>query len=204
MLTIEHKTIKTVKLLLRYSIELLLSVVLFACSSDKSNNSINDNPSSYFTEKESQELLIQIIPYSAKLPKGYNFSQRFNTALDSFYLQEIKKYQLERYFYTEKDSTHYFLITREAPSLYEKRIAIVGKFQKDENGHILNYEEGFWTFKMKIPELTEKSEILFREYVSGNDLSKYHPGNSTEEWIEFPDAHSKFDKKEQRWIFTAE
>ena len=205
MFNSHHKTKNIIKLFLKYSVELLLSVILFSCNADGNKpSSINDNPSDYFTNEQSNELLMKLIPYSAKLSKGYDFTRRFDTALDSFYVQEIKKYKLERYFISEKDSTHYFLISREAPSLFEKRIAIAGKYKQSDKGAIINYEEAFWTFKMKLPELEEKGKILFHEYISGNDLSKYLPGKSNEEWIEFPDNYSYYNKTEQRWIFSAE
>jgi hypothetical protein len=202
-MNLNYKTSNIFNTCMRYSIELLLSIVLFSCA-DSKQSVINYEPSTYLTETESSELLKNLIPYSAKLPKGYDCTRKFDPALDSFYIQEIKKYKLEKYFFTEKDSSHYFLISREAPSLYEKRIAIVGKYQKNKSGNIVNYEEAFWTFKMKLPELAQKGEILFHEYVLGNDLSKYLPGKSDEEWIEFPDAHSQYNKTEQRWIFSAE
>lgn len=204
MLNSHHKTKNVIKLCIKYSVELLLSVILFSCNADSDKPSINDNPSNYFTNQKSDELLMKLIPYSAKLPKGFDYTQRFDSALDSFYVQEIKKYKLERYFFSEKDSYHYFLISREAPSLYKKRIAIVGKYKKDNDNKIVNYEEAFWTFKMKQDELDEKGKLLFHEYISGSDLSKYLPGKSNEEWIEFPDNYSHYDKNEQRWIFSGQ
>jgi hypothetical protein len=183
----------------RVFLAFLISIVIVSCSTP----SVKEyNASSHFTEAQSAELLMKLIPYSAKLPNGYNYTQRFDKALDSFYIEEIKKYTLEKYYFSENDSTHYFLVSRIAPSLYEKRIAIAGKYETNNHGDITNYEEAFWTFKMKLPELEQKSEVLFNDYVSGNDLSKYLPGKTNDEWIEFPDAHSYYNKTEQRWIFS--
>ena len=177
----------------------LVSVILFSCSTPSTKEY---NASRHFTEAQCAELLMKLIPYSAKLPNGYNYTQRFDKALDTFYVEEIKKYKLEKYYFSENDSTHYFLVSRVAPSLYEKRIAIAGKYKINNRGDITNYEEAFWTFKMKLPELEQKSEVLFNDYVSGNDLSKYLPGKTNDEWIEFPDAHSYYNKTEKRWVFS--
>ena len=73
------------------------------------------------------------------------------------------------------------------------------KFKIDEKGAIINYEESFWTFKMKPGELEKKFSTLFRDYIEGKDLSKYQSQNIKEEWIEFPDQNYFYDRKEQKW-----
>lgn len=193
----------TFQALARTIVLLFTLSIVYACN----NNNIPEDylANKHFTAEESTALLLKLIPYSAKLPGGYDYTRRFDTALDSFYIKEVKNYELERYFFSEKDSSYYFLISRVAPSLFEKRIGIAGKYKQNQEGNITNYEEAFWTFKMKLPELEQKSLILFSEYLKGNDLSKYYPeGGQPEEWIEFPDKHSSYNKEEQRWMFSHE
>ena len=177
---------------------LLFLAIIAAYSSCSSPSKKNYNPAIYYTESESSELLLKLIPYSAKLPGGYNYTNRFDVVLDSFYREEVKKYKLEKYYVLENDSVHYFLLSRVAPSLYEKRIAIGGKFTKDATGKINNYEEAFWTFKLKLEDLKIKTMVLFSDYVDGKDLSKCQPENM-EDWIEFPDKNNAYDKREQCW-----
>jgi hypothetical protein len=176
----------------------LISVIVVF---DSCKESKNFDPNTYLTAEQSEELLKRIVPYSAKLPKGYTYENRFEARLDSFYVEEIKKYKLEKFYQAEKDSFCYFLVTRSAPSLYEKRIAIGGKFTKDATGKINSYEEAFWTFKLKLEDLQIKTMVLFSDYVDGKDLSKYQPENM-EDWIEFPDKNNAYDKREQRWKTT--
>lgn len=170
---------------------LLFGVLMYAVGCQESNNALN--------ERESKDLLRKLIPYIAKLPKGYNYLNRFDAKLDTFYKEEIKNYKLENYYHSEKDSFNYFLISRPAPSLYGKRIGIAGRFKKDAKDSITDYEESFWTFKMKQEELKTKANILFENYIEGNDLSKYKSTNTEEEWIEFPDQNCFYDKKEKQW-----
>ena len=166
------------------------------------NDSKKYDPLSYLDDIQQQGMLRKIIPYCAKLPEPYSIADRFNPELDSFYREEIKKYKLQHYFISE-DSVHYFMINRPAPSLYEKRLAIAGRFKKD--GQIItDYEESFWTFKMKDQELREKGKVLFAQYVEGKDISGYMPGKKEEEWIEFPDVHCSYDKETQCWKFSME
>jgi hypothetical protein len=164
---------------------------MYAVGCKESSNALN--------EKESKDLLGKLIPYTAKLPKGYNHLNRFDSKLDTFYREEIKNYKLENYYSSDKDSFNYFLISRPAPSLYGKRIGIAGRFKKDATDSIVDYEESFWTFKMKQEELSTKAKILFENYIEGNDLSKYKSTNKGEEWIEFPDQNCFYDKKEKQW-----
>lgn len=170
---------------------LLLLIALIYVAGCKQSNSVNLNA------KESKDLLRKLIPYSAKLPKGYNYLNRFDPKLDRFYNDELNNYKIEKYYSSDKDSFNYFLISRPAPSLYGKRIGIAGKFKQDAKGNVVNYEEAFWTYKMKEEEFDKKVPVLFKSYVEGKDLSQYKL--TEEEWIEFPDKNCFYDKKEQQW-----
>jgi hypothetical protein len=153
-------------------------------------------------EDQQNELLLKIIPYSAKLPKRYGPDDRFKPELDSFYRIEVRKYCMQHYHVSE-NGYHYFMINRIAPSIHEKKIAIAGRFRKDAAGKISAYEEAFWTYKMKAQDLKEKGKILFSDYVEGKDIMIYMSDKKRqEEWIEFPDANCYFDKKDQCWKIT--
>lgn len=175
----------------------LVTIVLlaFSCNQPK-----NYSPSQYLTEESSKVLLRKLIPYSSKLPNGFDYKNRFDTRLDSFYTKEVENYKMEKYYISSKDSFHYFLISRPAPSLFEKRIAIGGKFKKDASENVTAFEESFWTFKMKKEEFEKKTATLFSYYVEGKDLSAFLSKNTSEEWIEFPDDKCHYNKTEQRWV----
>jgi len=157
-------------------------------------------PSAHFKNNQEEVNFIRsTIQYYGKLPKGYTNDRRQDTVLNKHYDQIIQVYLLEAYHIDKKSEYHYFMVSRPAPSLYEKRICIAGKLKYAPDGSFSDYEEVFWTFKFKKEILKEKSMMLFRKMVQGESLEAYLPQNSTEEFIEFPDARNAFDKKSKTW-----
>ena len=93
------------------------------------------------------------------------------------------------------------MLTRIAPSLHEKKVAIAGNIRYDENANIESIEEIFRTWKMLVPELKEKSDMLFQLLLDGKDLSPYYTENSKGvEYIEFPSEHVKYDTEKRLWV----
>ncbi len=150
-----------------------------------------------------QRFLEQIIRYTAHLPKKATHETKFDTAYDSFYAQEIKKYRVDL-FYQEPEGYTYLLVSRPAPSLDVKRVATGIKMRIKEDS-VAYYEEVFRTWKMTEPILAKKAGMLFEKMVRGQDLSPYYPQHSgEEEYIEFPDAHTRFDVEKRRWVTDLE
>ena len=53
---------------------------------------------------------------------------------------------------------------------------------------------------MELPELKEKTKILFDIIVNNKDVSQYYTKNSDPEfWIEFPDDQTVYDVKARKW-----
>jgi hypothetical protein len=125
---------------------------------------------------------------------------RFDKKFNEFYQKAAKEFEWKYFYVDPKSHVRYFLVTRPAPSLYKKRIAVGGKY-RFINNKLSDYEELFWTFKMKEDELNEKAYTLFAAMVEGKSLEKYQPENTpeNEEWIEFPDASTYFDKDSLVW-----
>lgn len=173
----------------------VLLVVLFiqSCHSSKDYNT-----ESYLSVKEKDEVLQSIIRYMGKPPENVSASEKFDAKHNDYYLDIASRHKFELYFIDET-GTHYFLISRPAPSLYEKRVAIGGKLKLNEKGELLEYEEVFRTWKMKDEELKVKGLLLFDLMVNNNDVSPYYRVNSTEEYIEFPDEHNYYDKTDRTW-----
>jgi hypothetical protein len=170
-----------------------LLVLLFSCSSRDAYD-----PAAYFTEKSREQFLLRILPYFAKLPKGYTPDRRFEPSLVSFYRNEVRSCELQWYF-QGPDSLRWFMVTRPAPSLFGKRMAIAGRLKQNARGEITSYEEAFWTFKMSPEELGRKGRILFDAYVKGKSLEAWLPGKQAEEWIEFPDGNYFYSKDTHTW-----
>lgn len=169
-------------------------LVLAACSKP------DYNPDRFFSQEADKTTFIRnTMPYYCKLPDAFTVERRFDTVLYEHFARMLPVFKLEAY-HVEAD-THYFMVSRPAASLHEKRICIAGKLVYAPDSSLAHYEEVFWTFKMKLPQLKEKSNLLFENMVKGKDLSKYYPQNSLEEWIEFPDAKNRYNVKERRWVF---
>ena len=81
-----------------------------------------------------------------------------------------------------------------------KKVATIGKL-KFKNDSIIYYEEIARTWKMEIPELKEKTKILFDLIVQEKNVEKYYTKNSQPEfWIEFPDDINKYNVEKREWV----
>jgi hypothetical protein len=158
-----------------------------------------------FTVEEAENFNYQIIRYLGKLPGKADHTSKFDEKFDEHYHKLSKAHSLKFYYKDKKTGVEYFLITRIAPSIKLKKVAIGGKLIRTDSGDISNYEEIFRTWKMEEKELSEKSHLLFVNMIKGEDLSPYFPENSGEdEWIEFPNENVYFDNEKRRWISTLE
>ena len=174
-----------------------MALSIVACQSGK-----DYTVSAQLTPQEQMKVMDKIIRYLAKAPEGITFEERFYSGYNSYYEEQIARHTLEAY-YIDKSEMHYFLISRPAPSLVEKRVAIGGKVKFSSADDVLEYEEIFRTWKMVPDTLRKRSMVLFGEMVNGRSLEKYRTKNSGEvEYIEFPDDHNYFDKTLRRWITT--
>ncbi|MCU0353125.1 MAG: hypothetical protein MUD08_05210 [Cytophagales bacterium] len=172
----------------------VLVLLLAACGSRTNQY----KPEQHLKPEAQQAFLYQISRYVAKLPKGVYHEGKFDARFDRYYREEMKKYRLESYF-KSPDGTVHFMVSRPAPSLYEKRIAIGGSVKYDTNGGLTAYEEVFRTWKMKPDVLAQKGGVLFETMVETGNVEAYLPQNTQEEWVEFPDSRTYFDVAARRW-----
>lgn len=150
------------------------------------------------SQSEQDSLKYRLIRYLAKMPKKATLQSKFSPEFEDYYRdQALRVFRLEAY-QKGKDDTLFLLLSRPAPSLYEKRVA-VGVKCKFEGAKLSHYEEVFRTWKMKPELLKVRAILLFEKMYLSEDLSPYYPQNSKEEYIEFPDAQTYYDKKERLW-----
>lgn len=156
-------------------------------------------PADHLSEREQYDLQWKIIRYLGRAPEGLTFDERFYKAYDSHYEKEMGLHRMDALY--EKGDKYYFLISRRAPSIHDKRVATGGRLKLDAEGKVAEYEEVFRTWKMSEQDLAKKGMLLFDKMVKGEPLDQYLTKNSwPEEYIEFPDDVNYFDKASRRWL----
>ena len=154
--------------------------------------------SAHLTPQQQDETMWKLIRYIGRSPEGLLFEERFYAPYDSFYIEQAKLHKFDAFY--KKGDINYFLISRRAPSLVDKRVATGGRFKVTTNGKLAEYEEVFRTWKMVPDTLKERSLFLFDKLVKGEALDSYETRNSSGiEYIEFPDEKTYFDKDAKQW-----
>ncbi len=184
--------------------QLLLTLsILFFLSCDK-KVTIDTNQ---ISQQEQDQLKYTIIRYAGRAPEKLGFNgNKFDQKWDDHYIEMAGLHTLEAYHKDDKDY-EYLLLSRIAPSRLEKKVAIGIKLKRkpDDNRTIEYYEEVFRTWKFLVPEMQEKGKMLFTLMIQGESLEKYYPQNSgSEEFIEFPDELTYYDKDKKEWISQRE
>lgn len=156
-------------------------------------------PEEHLSAGDQYNQVYKIIRYLARAPENLTFEERFYKAYDKYYQDQTTLHRLDAYFIDES-GVHYFLVSRRAPSLVDKRVATGGKMKLDTDGNLVEYEEVFRTWKMTDQDLVKKSVMLFDLMVRGKSLDPYLTKNSwPEEYIEFPDDQTYFDVQSRMW-----
>lgn len=171
----------------------MITLMAGACST-KNNYQVNSN----LTSQEQDEMMWKIIRYIGRAPEGLTFEERFYAPYDSIYREQAALHKFDAYF--KKGDTHYFLVSRRAPSLVDKRVATGGRFILNEKNKLTEYEEVFRTWKMVPDTLAKRELVLFDKFVRGESLTAYETKNSNGvEYIEFPDERTYYDKTSRSW-----
>jgi hypothetical protein len=186
------KTLKSMKL---SNIFLsILSIFLFSCDPVAKYNA------SLTLDADTMDQALEIIiKYAAPLPKKATYETRFKEDFNEYYQDQKSKHSFDYYYFDQNTKRYYFSISRVAPSLYEKKVAVSGYYILSDSGELSDYEEVYRTWKMSPDELLKKNSKLFLTLVKGGDLSPYYIENNDEEWIEFPDAKVAYDKVNRKW-----
>jgi hypothetical protein len=172
---------------------IIILLITFSCQKD-----IASSPSDYLSKDEIVNFKINIVRYFEGLPKNVDHNKKWDTIYNDYYNQKAAASDLLHY-YKNDDGFIYFAVAKIAPSMILKKNATIGKL-KMENDSIVYYEEIARTWKMEVPELKEKTKILFDKIVNGKDVSEYYTKNSDPEfWIEFPDDQTFYNTKERKW-----
>ncbi len=159
------------------------------------------HPNQWLEPQQQQELMWSVIRYLGRAPQGVTPTERFYSQYDSFYMNQLTSHKLDAYFSAE--GKQYFLISRSAPSLKEKRVATGGWLVRSGDGDITAYREVFRTWKMVPDTLSRRAIFLFDKMVKGESLEPWETRNSGGvEYIEFPDERVTFDSATRSWQLT--
>ena len=172
---------------------LILGILAISCQKE-----IKSDPINQLSSKENTEFKNKIVRYFEEVPKNTNQDSKWDTIHNSYYSQKANQAELYHY-YKSNDGFIYFAIAKIAPSLKLKKVATIGKL-KLEKDSVVYYEEICRTWKMEIPELKDKTKIIFDKVANERSVTKYYTENSQPEyWIEFPDKLTYYDSKERSW-----
>ena len=144
-----------------------------------------------------------LMPHFAKLHDSIPDKDRFLAKNKEFMRVHKLERQYEWHYYTRANNGYfYFLISRLEPSLKRDKYAgICGRFKRDTKGGIdsVSYEELFWTWKIRMPELKTKAKELFVKVIENGNVDNYLTGKKEGFWVEFPDEKTYYDKSSQTW-----
>lgn len=185
--------------MIRLSLIILLSsVIFFSCEKSR-----EDNPQEVIADTALRDsVMLQLMPYLAELPKYATYQTRFEPRFTPYYKKVMPVFFSWNKLYKAEDGYYYYLLYKKSNSLYEKKIALGGRFKLDAQYKVSDFEEIFNTPKMKLEELAEKSSLLFDTMIKTNGGVGEYALNP--EYIEFPDSRCYFDKELKYWRFYAD
>lgn len=175
---------------------LLAALVFSSCTRDI-------HVDAQLSDEEQGELQYALSRYVAKPAPKSTLENRFDAEFDDYYRRESGKIYPKFFYFDRKSKRNYFVITHIAPSLQEKYVALGGYYIDGENGFD-QYEEVFRTWKFTEDELLPKAEMLFTKMIKGADLSRYYPEATGDQYIQFPNEDTYFDKERRQWVSTRE
>jgi hypothetical protein len=155
------------------------------------------DPDASLSAAEKDKLKMTIIRYVARAPENVGPTEKFKTEHDPYYQERASLCFLEHFY--QSGNTQYFLVTQPAPSLVEKRHATGGKIVVNDDGSIAEYEEVFRTWKMVPDTLKKRSYYLFDKMVKGEPLEPFYTKSKGDQYIEFPDDQTYYDKSAREW-----
>lgn len=178
----------------KVSFLLIIFVFLISCQ----QKSLDTNPLHHLNNQEILTLKEQTVRYFERLPAKATEQNKFDTIFNEYYIQKAKEADLFHYHKNEQGD-EFFAVSKIAPSIKLKKVATIIQIKREVDSIVL-YKEILRTWKMEVPELQEKTKVLFDLVIQNKSFEKYLTKNSQPEfWIEFPDDHTYFDEKSRNW-----
>jgi hypothetical protein len=176
---------------------ILYSILVCLCSGCSNNR---QSPDAYFSKEQQAKIIAQSVRYSAKLPGQATHETKVEKKYDKYYHVAAKECDFRKCLpENEREKSYYFLMTRQARSIWPAREAIGGKFRLNDADSIIRYEELFRTWKMAEDSLNTRAFELFDRMVKGEDLTPFRSKFKGDRYIEFPDDRFYFSKEDMQW-----
>jgi len=176
---------------------LMIVVLTFVTNCGKKN--ISYQPDQCLSKEEQSAFLQTMVRYASKLPPEATNETKFNPEFNWYYDKAVTESSLLYCLFNAQDSTYQILISRKARSITPMQEGIAVKVKFDKQRGFDYYEEVFRTWKMPADTLQKRGEFLFRQMVSGGDLTLYHSKFQKDKFIEFPDDRFTFDIENRKW-----
>jgi hypothetical protein len=170
---------------------LLFPIFLFSCQSKK------QKIDSYFSKNQQDSLFTNIVTYLyIPAPQATN-ETKFEPQFRGFYTKSLSSFNLQNYYQAE-DGWNYFFMIRAVGGSPTFRRGVLGKFKLKENSLMpTEFEEVANTPHLEEEVVNERGKYLFQELIKNGNLDKQIP---MKQYIEWPDEHLAYDKKQHEWI----
>lgn len=173
---------------------MLLLLGVFGCKEEQKEY----RPGKYLTRAQQRHFLTDAAEF-IKRPVLAPYAKNTNLLIIQHKMHqhlgdEIRLEQL----YIDKQAAVYFLISIPA-GLRNQRYAVAGRATIGGKGEIISFEEVFRSWKMSPDVLHFRSYLLFDKMVNGEPLSPFYSDKMGDQFIEFPDDRTYYDKQSQAW-----
>ncbi len=148
-------------------------------------------------QAEKNRIFLELVRLTDKLAPYASFENRDSSAFDGYYKQRLSIHDFANYYIT--DSVRYFQLYRIAPSLFQEKIAIAGKYRTGKKGEILDFEEVYITKKLKPEELESTADQLFLELIQKGNVDDQLKNKKL---IDFPDEVNSYSVEQRRWVLN--
>ena len=178
-----------------------ITVLFLSCESNPVDTS--KNQVEHLSASEISHFKRSIIRYVGRKPEDASHENKFHAYFDEHYKEQVKIHDLTHLY----NSTHktYFVITRIAPSVKLKKVAIGGYVIFDTDSNVVDIKEEFRTWKLEPDTLLKRTDLLFHKMIHGTSLAPYYTENSgNTDYIEFPNNEVWYDTVSYTWKSSRE
>lgn len=181
---------------------LALNGFLFSCGENRKNQKQNELPynsfSYYYGEDELDLLLTDIVTYIGRKPAQATSLSRFDQQFRDYYSNLSKSFI--PYFYRIDGNRHIFYLSRPARALEGNRRGVLGTFERNEHGQIVNFRELLNTVTGDEARIEKLGEQIMTAFLlkQGYDSLLVNPGI-----VEWPDSNLKYDTVVFEWRYVS-